>query len=144
MKTVSITLVILISSLTGANAVSDESNNSSRKEYKVSNSVSEEVREIETLEVVEREVDIEELIRVESVKVGVNPDTALRIARCESNLNPKAKNSKSSALGLYQFLDGTWRWIGAESEGLDRRDAFHSLKMFLKWYPIYPHWWECK
>jgi hypothetical protein len=34
---------------------------------------------------------------------------AIRIARCESNFNQYAKNPNSTAKGIYQFIDGTWR-----------------------------------
>lgn len=34
---------------------------------------------------------------------------AIRIARCESNFNQYAKNPQSTAKGIYQFIDGTWR-----------------------------------
>lgn len=33
---------------------------------------------------------------------------ACRVMMCESGGNPNAKNSGSSASGLFQFLDGTW------------------------------------
>ena len=35
--------------------------------------------------------------------------TAIRIARSESNFNQYAKNKTSTAKGIYQFIDGTWR-----------------------------------
>lgn len=34
---------------------------------------------------------------------------ALRVARCESSLNPNARSTVSTAKGLFQFLDSTWR-----------------------------------
>lgn len=34
---------------------------------------------------------------------------AIRIARCESGFNQYAKNPGSTAKGIYQFIDGTWR-----------------------------------
>lgn len=37
---------------------------------------------------------------------------AQRIARCESHENPNAKNPRSTASGIYQFLDGTIRSLG--------------------------------
>lgn len=33
----------------------------------------------------------------------------IRIARAESNFNQYAKNPNSTAKGIYQFIDGTWR-----------------------------------
>ena len=34
---------------------------------------------------------------------------ARRVARCESGLDPNAENPRSSASGLFQFIDSTWR-----------------------------------
>lgn len=33
----------------------------------------------------------------------------IRIARCESGFNQYAKNPNSTAKGIFQFIDGTWR-----------------------------------
>lgn len=90
------------------------------------------------------EVPIEHRIRLAAREAGINEATALRIAKCESSLNPNAKNAHSSATGLYQFTTGTWRWIRAEADGLDRTNPYHSIAMFIKYYPRYPHWWECR
>lgn len=35
--------------------------------------------------------------------------TFVRIARAESNFNQYSKNGSSTAKGIYQFIDGTWR-----------------------------------
>lgn len=40
-------------------------------------------------------------------KHGVDPSALMRIAEIESSLNPNAKNPKSSAGGLFQFIDST-------------------------------------
>lgn len=98
------------------------------------------------LEVVvcEHELSIEDKIRIASREAGIDEETAVRIATCESSLNPKAKNKYSSATGLYQWTIGSWRWIGAENAGLDRFSADDSIAMFMKWYPKYQSWWECK
>lgn len=79
-------------------------------EVEVSNTVREEVieieRDFETLEVVEKMSDIEYLIRTKAREAGVNEETALRIAKCESSLNPEARNSnknKTNDLGLFQI-----------------------------------------
>jgi len=43
------------------------------------------------------------------------------IIRRESNWNPTAKNPKSTAYGLCQFLDGTWKYVQEKWEiALDR------------------------
>lgn len=40
---------------------------------------------------------------------GVDPSLLVAIANIESSLNPMAKAATSSALGLFQFVDATWR-----------------------------------
>lgn len=46
----------------------------------------------------------------EAAKVaGVNPLVMMTMAMIESSLNPNAAAKTSSAKGLYQFLDGTWK-----------------------------------
>ena len=55
---------------------------------------------------------ITDIIRSASERHGVDPDVMLRLAQRESSLNPAAKNPKSSAGGLFQFIDGTWNQYG--------------------------------
>lgn len=55
---------------------------------------------------------ITDIIRGASERHGVDPDVMLRLAQRESSLNPSAKNPKSSAGGLFQFIDGTWNQYG--------------------------------
>ncbi len=81
-----------------------------------------------------------EIIRQAHV-YGVSVKTALRIARCESGYQYNARNSTSSAKGVYQFIDGTWRWINAQGHQFDYKE---NIRQFMKWYPQYPQWWECK
>ena len=66
---------------------------------------------------------------------------ALQIAYCESKYDPQAKNPISSAKGVYQFIDGTWAWIGAKGHQFDYKE---NIKQFMIYYPKYPTWWsEC-
>lgn len=44
-----------------------------------------------------------------AVATKARADVKERIAWCESRNNPLAKNPHSTAKGIYQFLDGTWR-----------------------------------
>ena len=55
--------------------------------------------------------DIWNRIQAAAGAAGIDPEAAVRIAACESGLNPKATNPHSTAKGLYQFLDGTWAYI---------------------------------
>ncbi len=57
---------------------------------------------------------------------GADYDLAVAIATCESQLEPTAKNPHSTAKGVYQFLDGTWRYYGLKKWGtLDGRDVLN-------------------
>lgn len=84
-------------------------------------------------------MSVQDLMRKHATK-QVPIETMMRIAHCESSLNPIAKNKQSSAKGLFQFLDGTWAWIKAKG---NQYDAEESIKQFVKWYPRYPSWWQC-
>ena len=42
-------------------------------------------------------------------KYGQSKSTMIRVARCESNLDPCAVNRKGPYYGLYQYLKSTWR-----------------------------------
>jgi phenylpyruvate tautomerase PptA (4-oxalocrotonate tautomerase family) len=53
-------------------------------------------------------VEVEELIRERWAGTG-QADLAVRVARCESKLDPIAKNSRSTATGVYQLLAMHWR-----------------------------------
>lgn len=44
-------------------------------------------------------------------------DYLVDLARKESNLNPYAKNKRSTALGLYQFVNATWKELQLKHPG---------------------------
>jgi len=79
------------------------------------------------------------LIITEAQKHGVDVDVALRIAACESQFDHLAQNPNSTAKGVYQFLDGTWEWIG----GGDVYSPRDNIMMFMVYYKRYPEWWVC-
>ena len=55
-------------------------------------------------------------------------ELAVRVAWRESGYDPAAKNPKSSATGLFQFINSTWRWVADELELDDRTDGWqHTL-----------------
>jgi len=84
---------------------------------------------------------VQEKIIRESLVHGVNTATALRIARCESSLNPSAKNPRSSAKGVYQFIDSTWRYVHAQGHQFDEDE---NIRQFMLNFPNNPQWWsEC-
>lgn len=83
---------------------------------------------------------IREAITAYATAYEVDVATAIRIATCESSLNPDAVNASSGAMGLYQFLPSTWAWIG----GRNAFDINDNITEFMTWYPKHPDWWVCK
>jgi soluble lytic murein transglycosylase-like protein len=49
----------------------------------------------------------EDNVRSAARELGLDEQTMMDIARTESNLNPRARNPRSSAKGLFQFIDST-------------------------------------
>lgn len=56
--------------------------------------------------------DVKEIISGAAKKHGVPEDLLHNIANAESSLKSNAANPKSSAKGLFQFVDTTWRGMG--------------------------------
>jgi peptidoglycan hydrolase CwlO-like protein len=48
------------------------------------------------------------IIRAAAQRYGANGDQMVRVANCESSLNPRAYDSGSGASGLFQFMPGTF------------------------------------
>lgn len=84
---------------------------------------------------------IEDRIRAQAIYYGVDPDRAVAIGQCESGLNPYAANSNSSAKGIYQFTDGTWKVINAPGH---QYDPDENIKQFMIWINVHPEWWVCE
>ena len=61
-------------------------------------------------------------LRAASNKTGVDFDYLVKTAQRESNFDPSAKASTSSATGLFQFTSETWLNV------LDRYGAKHGVK----------------
>lgn len=70
--------------------------------------------------------DIEMIIRDAAKAEGLDETTLLSIAQVESALDPKAQNPNSSAGGLFQFIDDTWKDVAGE--GTDRFDPNANAK----------------
>lgn len=52
-------------------------------------------------------------------------DLTYSIATCESELKPFAKNPNSTAKGVFQFLNGTWKYYGLMKWGtLEGKDVY--------------------
>ena len=62
-----------------------------------------------TFETTGKNTNVMSMLDDVSAKTGVEPNTLKTFAAIESNFNPEAKASTSSAKGLFQFLDSTWK-----------------------------------
>ena len=58
--------------------------------------------------------DIVAKIQAAAQASGVDPDVALRVAGVESSFRPAAKNTGSTAAGLFQVTDDTWKDYGGD------------------------------
>ena len=72
------------------------------------------------------------------------------LAWCESRHDPEAQNRRSTASGLYQFLDSTWVGVMEQSNlgyGTSRQDQYHARQnaMAAAWYMMAagPSRWVC-
>lgn len=83
---------------------------------------------------------IEEIFK-QSAEYGVDSCIALRIAKCESTFGRYENNPSSTAKGIYQFTDPTWKFIKAPGHQYDFKENVHQ---FMVWYPVHPEWWECQ
>lgn len=52
--------------------------------------------------------DLTSIILSTAKSYHIDPALFLRVARCESGLKPMAKNTESTASGIFQFLDSTF------------------------------------
>ena len=58
--------------------------------------------------------ELTDKIRAAAQARGIDPDTALAIAKAESSLRPNATPGTSSAGGLFQVVDKTWKEFGGK------------------------------
>ena len=70
------------------------------------------------------------IIRAAAAKWGANADQMLRVAMCESHLDPNSYNASSGATGLFQFKPGTFSGHGGHNiwDAADQSDI--AAKMF--------------
>ncbi len=64
-------------------------------------------------------VDLVSIIRDAAARHNVDPNMLLRIGQIESSLDPSLKNPRSSAGGLFQFIDKTWARYGGAGDRYD-------------------------
>lgn len=73
--------------------------------------------------------DIGQQIREAAIARGIDPEVALRIANAESDLVSSAKNPRSSARGLFQITDDTWKFYGGDPK--KRKDTAENIRVGL-------------
>jgi hypothetical protein len=66
---------------------------------------------VEAKEVVQVIVEAPKLSIKDKIRLAFpeDPDMAVKVAFCESSLNPNAKSKGSTASGLFQIIRGTWK-----------------------------------
>jgi hypothetical protein len=74
--------------------------------------------------------EIQNKIRVAATSAGIDPDIALSIANVESQFSNTAKNTLSSARGLFQIVDDTWDRFGGNSKL--RNDIDENIRVGIK------------
>jgi soluble lytic murein transglycosylase-like protein len=84
---------------------------------------------------------VADIIRAAAAKWGADPNQLLRVASCESGLNPNSYNSGSGATGLFQFKPATFNGHGGHNiwDAADQADvAAHMFSQGLA------SEWSCK
>ena len=71
--------------------------------------------------------DLAEKIRAAAQAKNIDPEVALAIARAESSLRPSAQAGTSSAGGLFQVVDKTWREFGGNPK--KKLDADENIRV---------------
>ena len=66
--------------------------------------------------------------------VGPEWQALQRLIQKESSWNPNAKNPRSTAYGLFQFLDSTWRSVGAAKTANPAQQAEAGLRYIKQRY----------
>ena len=84
---------------------------------------------------------VADIIRAAAARYHTDPNTLLRVAMCESGLNPGSYNSRSGATGLFQFKPGTFYGHGGHNiwDPADQADV--AAKMFSQGLA---YEWTCK
>lgn len=86
-----------------------------------------------------RPTTIIEKIDMRAVEAGIDPEEALAVGRCESQLDPKAKSKTSTAKGIFQFINSTWA-RKCQGDVLNEDD---NIACFVAYYPKHKGEWEC-
>jgi soluble lytic murein transglycosylase-like protein len=84
---------------------------------------------------------VADIIRAAAASYGVDPNTLLRVAICESGLNPGSYNAHSGATGLFQFKPPTFYAHGGHNIWDAADQANVAAKMFSQGLA---YEWTCK
>lgn len=77
--------------------------------------------------------EVQELIKSYSAQYGIKPDAPLCIAKLESGYNQFSKNKSSSASGVFQYLNSTWKATDEGKIGLSVFDPDANIKAAIKY-----------
>jgi soluble lytic murein transglycosylase-like protein len=69
------------------------------------------------------EGDVPTMIRAAARRHGVDAERLVQVAKCESGFDPRAKNPRSTASGVFQFIDTTWAGTPEAKAGRSVFDA---------------------
>ncbi len=95
--------------------------------------------------VVDGDEDIVAIIYAAADRWGQPRADMLRVARCESNLDPSAVNSSSGASGLFQFMPSTFAFTPNGKRGENIFDAYSSADATgWMWANGMRNHWECQ
>ena len=81
----------------------------------------------------------EQLIERLAIENDFDVKTALSIAHCESHYGLYNFNKYSSAKGMYQFIDKTWKNYCSG----DVLNDYDNINCFIKLYQTHRSWWKC-
>ena len=75
-------------------------------------------------------------------QIGLEPDKAVTVMKFESNLDPAARNPKSSASGLIQFMSATAVQLGTTIENVRAMGAMEQLGLAHRYWKQFKTKWE--
>lgn len=81
--------------------------------------------------------EVEALIVAYSAQYGIDPKTPKCIAFHESGYNQFSKNKRSTASGVFQYLNGTWKATDEGKAGHSVFDADANVKAAVKYMAIH-------
>jgi hypothetical protein len=88
---------------------------------------------------------IEGMIRAAARRWGLSEAVMVRIARCESGLDPRAYNRSSGASGVFQAIPSTWRATPQGRNGASPFDAAPNIEAAMWLMKNYgPSQWVCR